>query len=390
MRRAMCGFLAVVLGVALMLSGGGRAAAAPLQDVPPFSINAESALLLEAGTGQVLFEKNADLARPTASLVKTMTLLIVLNEVAEERLALDEMVSVSKTAAATPGSQAFLDAGASYSVSDLLRCVVIASANDAAVALAERICGSESAFVEKMNERAAEMGLTGSAFKTCTGLPADGQHMNARDVAALSLALLEQEAYHTWATTWMDTLTHPSGRRTELVNTNRLVRTYEGADGVKTGSTAEAGYCVSASATKNGMRLIAVVLGSPSGKARFDAAGQMLDYGFDHYGVRVLVKAGEVIAAEVPVARGDKKSVDLVAQSDFSLLTRKGEQAEVTLQYEAPELLAPLAAGQAVGEARVLRGGRDVGGVAVAPAQDVGAPGLLSGVYRVLRHWYLN
>lgn len=239
------------------------ALAAPLEPVSSFDLQTPSYLLMEASTGQVILEQNADETRPVASVTKLMTLLLVLEALDAGTVSLTDSIVCSSNAAGMGGSQALLDAGSAYPLEDLLKSTIVASANDSAVALAEHLAGTEANFVERMNRRAAELGLTQTVYQNCTGLPAEGQHTTARDVANLSRQIGRHPLYYQYSTLWMDTLEHPGGRTTDLVNTNRLVRFFEGCDGYKTGSTDEARYCISATAQKDGMRLIAVLLGTP-------------------------------------------------------------------------------------------------------------------------------
>ena len=252
----------------------------PMESVVPISISSPSAILTEASTGRVIFEKNADERRPVASVTKVMTILLTLEAIDGETIGKNDKVIVSPRAQSMGGSQAYLDAGSAYTVAELLKSVIIASANDSAVALAEYIAGAEEAFVARMNERAQELGLTNTHYVNCTGLPAQGHYMSARDVAKLSSELDRHPRYYEYSTVWMDEIAHKGGCKTQLTNTNRLVRFYTGCDGYKTGSTNEARYCMSATAKKDGMRLIAVVLGANAGQTRFDEARAMLEYGF--------------------------------------------------------------------------------------------------------------
>ncbi|MBQ9299909.1 MAG: D-alanyl-D-alanine carboxypeptidase, partial [Clostridia bacterium] len=271
---------ALLLAGIFLLSTGLAAFAQPLESEAPIALTAPSYLLMEADTGTVIFEKNADEQRPVASVTKLMTILLLLERIEAGQLSLTDTVTVSKTAAAATGSTALLDAGASYPVGDLLRATVVASGNDSATALAEHMAGTEQAFVQLMNEKAASMGLQNTVYINCTGLPAQGQHTTARDVAAIARAVCAYPLYFENSSLWLSQIKHPSGRVTDLTNTNRLVRFYQDCDGLKTGSTNEAKYCLAATAQRNGMRLIAVVLGADTSQHRFDDARAMLDYGF--------------------------------------------------------------------------------------------------------------
>lgn len=280
--------------------------AAPLESGVPVEVGAPSVVLLEAPTGTVIFEKDADSKRQVASLTKLMTLLLVFESLEAGHITLEDAVTVSKQAASQKGSGALLDADTAYPLKDLLRCTIIASANDAAYALAEYLAGTEEAFVQMMNVRAAELGMADTVYVNCTGLPQEGQHTTARDIGRISCQMSLHPEYHTYASVWLDTLRHPSGRTTDLTNTNRLVRFYADCDGFKTGSTDAALYCLSATAEKNGLRLVAVVLGAPTSQKRFDDARAMLDYGFSSYSRVLVLKEGEYLGMQVPVTMGER------------------------------------------------------------------------------------
>ena len=364
------------------------ASAAPLEEGTPMTLTAPSAILLEADTGAVIFEKNADERRPVASVTKLMTLLLALEKLDEGSITLEDKITVSPAAAGQPGSQAFLDAYAVYPLKDILKATIIASANDGAVALAEYIAGSEDGFAVLMNQRAGELGLENTHYVNCTGLPADGQYTCARDVAAISREVVQHPTYFTYSSTWLDSLTHPSGRTTDLTNTNRLVRFYKDCDGLKTGSTSEAKYCLSATAERNGMRLIAVVLGVPNSQTRFDEARGMMDYGFANYNRVQVAKTGDLVGVQVPVKLGARDAVDVSLGSGLSLLLRNGQQSQLSFETHLPEFLnAPVEAGEPLGTVQVLLAGRLIAELPAVAAQSVRLPGLLEGFFRLLENW---
>ena len=364
------------------------ALAAPLEEGAPMALTAPSAILLEADTGAVIFEKNADERRPVASVTKLMTLLLALEKLDEGGMTLEDKITVSPAAAGQPGSQAFLDAYAVYPLKDILKATIIASANDGAVALAEYIAGSEDGFAALMNRRAEELGLENTHYVNCTGLPADGQYTCARDVAAISREVVQHPMYFTYSSTWLDSLTHPSGRTTDLTNTNRLVRFYRDCDGLKTGSTSEAKYCLSATAERNGMRLIAVVLGVPNSQTRFDEARAMMDYGFANYQRVQAAKTGDLVGVQVPVKLGARDAVDVSLGSGLSLLLRNGQQNQLSFETHLPEFLtAPVEAGEPLGTVQVLLAGQPIAELPAVAAQSVRLPGLLEGFFRLLENW---
>ena len=374
----------------LMQLAGASAAArtAPLEEGVPLEITSPSVMLVEAETGTVIFEKNADERRPVASVTKLMTLLLVMEGLEAGSLSPEDQITVSANAAGQIGSQALLDAGSVYTLKELFKATVIASANDGAVALAEHMAGSEEEFVRLMNERAAELGMTDTHYVNCTGLPAEGHYTTARDVALLSCEVCKHPQYFENSVIWMDTLTHPGGRTTDLTNTNRLVRFYEGCDGLKTGSAEESGYCLSCTAVKGDMRLIAVVLGCKASQTRFNEARAMLDYGFAGYKRVRLLNEGDRLGHKVPVKMGMQDEVEAAAGSGLSMLLKLGQEKQLAIEVELPEEIeAPVEDGQSIGIIRIKLGDRIVAKLPAVAAESVGMPGLLMGFLRVLRNW---
>lgn len=386
--RKCAALAALALGIWLLPA---LANAQPAEETVPITLSCPSALLMEASTGRVIFEKNADERRPVASVTKVMTILLTLEAIDQGQLTLDTMVTVSPAAASMGGSQALLDAGSRYSVRQLLSSMIIASANDSAVALAEAISGAQEAFVAKMNTRAEELGLADTHYVNCTGLPAQGHYTTARDVATLSRQLDLHPLYYEFSTVWMQDLVHPGGRITGLTNTNRLVRFYPGCDGYKTGSTNEARYCISATAKKDGMRLIAVVLGAQAGQTRFDEARAMLEYGFANYKLASPLREGQALDMEIPVRLGSRDTVGVVSGGACGLLLRKGEAEELSLEAALCErLTAPVRAGDVVGEIRVRRGGEVIASVPAVAAQDVPLPGFVASLLRIRKGFLMG
>ncbi len=364
--------------------------AAPLLETPPIELPCAAAILVEPQSGQVLFAQNTDTPRPVASVTKVMTILLALEALSQGRVSLEDEFSISQAAAGMGGSQVLLDVGEVQPFSVLLKSAIVGSANDASVAIAEALYGSESVFVERMNERARELGLTDTHFVNCTGLPAEGQQTTARDVAVMTMAMLSYPTYFDFSTVWLDEVDHGDGRITQLTNTNKLIRLYDGCDGGKTGSTNEAGYCISATAERGGMRLIAVVLGADTGSERFDIASEMLDYGFAHYRLYPVAQEGTKVRGELPVTGGDSAGVPLVLGGALTLLIQKGEEQGIQLVPDLPESVeAPIAAGQEVGGVEVVVDGRPVARIPVLAAREVTAKGLKNALSRVLRAWEL-
>lgn len=320
-------------------------------------VNARAALLMEKSTGQVLYEANAHAPLELASVTKVMTMLLIMEALDAGTITKETMVPVSATAAGMGGSQVYMEEGEEFSVHDMLKAIAVASGNDACVAMAEYLAGSESAFVEKMNARAAELGMEDTVFCNCTGLPAEGHHSSAYDIALMSRELiLRHPDIRTYTTIWMDTLRDGDF---QLANTNKLVRYYEGATGLKTGSTDAALYCLSATAEKEGMELIAVILGAPTSSDRFEGAKALLNYGFAAYAL-VPVAPSEPLTP-VPVTLGTAASVQPGLAQERQLLLPKGEAGKVTTTVDLPDTLdAPVEAGQELGHLTVLVDGQAV------------------------------
>lgn len=383
--------LAALVTALLLLPGIAQADELPMKAEASITLTSPSAILCEASTGQVIFEKNADERRPVASVNKVMTILLTLEAVDEGRVSLEDQVTVSPRAASMGGSQAFLDAGERYKLSELLKTVIVASANDSAVALAEHLAGTEESFVRLMNTRAEELGLTNTHYANCTGLPAQEHYTTARDVAKLSAQLDLHPIYYRYSTIWMDEIKHRGGRVTSLTNTNRLIRFYPGCDGYKTGSTNEARYCVSATAKKEGMRLIAVVLGTPAGQTRFDEARAMLEYGFANVQLVTPIAQGQALNMTVPVRLGGRDEVSVLSGGTCSLLERRGEKNALSLEAALVEKVnAPVYAGDVLGEIRVKRGDEVVAVVPAVAGEDVQLPGMVDALIRIRDHFMLT
>lgn len=360
----------------------------PLEERAPVSLECKSALLMEASSGQIIFETNADEKRPVASVVKIMTILMCLEAVDSGRVSLDDRVTISKNASGMGGSQVLLDTGEVQTLDILLKSTVVGSANDAAVAIAEHLYGSQELFVKQMNARAQALGMKDTVFVNCTGLPAQGQHTTARDVARMAAALFGHELYYKYAGIWMDKVDHGDGRVTDLTNTNRLIRFYDGCDGGKTGSTNEAGYCIAATAKRGGMRLIAVVLGGSSGKKRFACAEKMFDHGFANYRLLTAAERGTRVRGEMPVTGGSLDSVPLALDGDLTLLMNKAEAAEIELKPNLPpSVAAPVAAGDEIGYVDILLNGRTIARIPVAAAGSVARQGFPDAWRRLWEGW---
>ena len=310
------------------------------------SISAPSAMLMEASTGKILFEKNSHERRPCASVTKVMTLLLVFEAIDSGKIDFDDMVTASEHAASMGGSDIWLETGESMSVDDMVKATVVASANDAAVALAEHICGSEDVFIEKMNERAKILGMKDTVFKNCNGLDEEGHLTSAYDVAVMSRELIKHDKVFHYTSIWLDNL---RGGKTQIVNTNKLLKTYNGITGLKTGSTDDAGCCMSATAKRGNVSLISVVLGCNTGKERFADAAALLDYGFANILVKDL-KLPDDLPKNVSVVDGMKKQVSLKCNVNDSLVIDKSKSAQLTSKIKLPKSIeAPILKNQKIG-----------------------------------------
>ena len=309
-------------------------------------VNAKSAILIEASTGKVLYEKNADEALPPASVTKVMTLLLVMEAIEQGKIAYGDTVRASANACSMGGSQIFLEENEEMSVEDLIKSVVIASANDAAVALAEYIAGTEEAFVEQMNKKASALGMKNTTFENTNGLDDTVQNhlTSARDIAIMSRELIKYPKITEYSSIWMDSIRNGEFG---LTNTNRLVRFYKGATGLKTGSTAKAGFCISATAKRNDMELICVIMGAQSRDIRNAAAVSLLDYGFANFGV--YQKSGDKID-NIPIKKGLEPDVDAEYNS-FSAVLKKNEIGNITQEIKLVDgLEAPIEKGAVIGQ----------------------------------------
>lgn len=338
-RRIAACFLAAVTALMTLST---KVTALSAEELP-----APSAVLMEASTGKVLFEKNAHEQRPCASITKVMTLLLVMEALDEGRIHLEDMVSASEHASSMGGSDIWLEPGETMSVDDLLKATVIVSANDAAVALADYVSGSEEAFVQRMNERAAELGMKDTVFKNCNGLDEDGHVTTAYDIALMSRALIQHEKIFDYTQVWMDEL---RGGKTQLVNTNKLLKSYSGITGLKTGTTGKAGSCMAATAERDGMSLVAVVLGCASTEDRFSSAASLLDAGFSGWALTAPSLSPDALAP-VAVEKGMQSTVAVEADPLTGVVVPKGREGEVVCEAVMEEsLTAPVEQGQAVGE----------------------------------------
>ena len=328
-----------------------------LADEPKLADNAKSAILIEASTGEILFEKNADGKLVPASMTKMMSMLLILENIENGVLKWDQKITVSEHASSMGGSQILLETGEKMTVKDLFKGVAIASGNDAVVALAEAIAGTEEEFVNMMNKRSDELKLQNTNFKTPHGLDAANHYSSARDMSIIARELVSHKEVLEFTKIYEDYLRKNTDRKIWLVNTNRLVRFYEGVDGLKTGYTKEAGYCLAATIEKDGMRIIAVVMGEPDSKMRSKEVSEMLDYAFAQYKVENLLKKKSL--GKYEVEGGNRTSVEVIPKMDATVLRKKSEKGgNAKFEVKLDSLKAPLKKGEVVGKLKIKENGK--------------------------------
>lgn len=350
-------------------------------------IKAKSAYLMDYGTGSVMFAQNEKVHLPIASMCKIMTLLLCFEAIDSGAMTYDEMVSVSENASSMGGSQVFLEANAKYPVRELMKSIVVCSANDSCVALAEKIAGNESVFVDKMNEKAKALGACDTLFANCTGLPKEPQYSCAKDVAIMLKALLKHEKYFEFGKVWLDKFQHPEGRYTEITNTNKLVRFYDGCDGGKTGFTNQAGFCLGATAKRGAMRVISVVIGEENSKNRFDDTRSLFDYAFANYTVTPIVVAEKVLDMQARVNGGKAKQVEIYPERTAYAFCRRGEKADVQTEILLDKIKAPIKRGDKVGELIIYKNNVESERVRLLSASDVEKAGVWDKLQDIAKDW---
>lgn len=334
--------------------------------------DAKSAILIERDTGKTLFDKNAHEKLPPASMTKIMTLLLIMDALDKGDLKKDEMIRISERASSMGGSQIFLEAGEEMSVNDLLKGIAVASGNDASVALAERLAGSEEAFVEKMNSKVEELGLKNTHFQNTTGLPAENHYSTSHDMAIIAKELLKYESITDYTSIYEDYLRKGEENEFWLVNTNKLVKFYPGVDGLKTGFTNEAKYCLTATAKKQDMRVIAVVMGADKPKDRNAVISNMLDYAFNHFETKKLFEKGQTIK-NLKDLKAENKNIEIVASESISTLHKKGDSAEdiTTSVVMDNKLSLPVQKGHQAGKLVVKKGDKVLSETPLVVKEDV-------------------
>ena len=361
LKRIISICLAVVV-LAIPLTANAKA------KMPSLNLNAPSAVLIEADTGKILFEKNKDRERACASITKVMTLLLVMEALDSGQLKLDQKLTASAHAASMGGSDIWLEEGESMTVDDLIKATAVASANDAAVVLAEAISGSEDAFVDKMNKRAKSLGMKNTTFLNCNGLDENGHLTTAYDVALMSRELIKYPKIFEYTSIWIDNL---RGGKTQIVNTNKLLKTYDGITGLKTGTTAEAGCCMSATAERDGLSLVAVVLGCKSGTERFKDAASLLDYGFANYTTQKLALPKNA-RDDVQVEGGMVKTIKVECSDPGDMIVSRMATNKITSELKIKKKIeAPIKKGDRVGEVNYYLDGELLKNIPITAKESV-------------------
>lgn len=335
-------------------------------------VSSKSAYLIDAESETAIFAKNENERLPIASMTKIMLLLLAFENEQNGNLNFDEQITVSENASGMGGSQVFLETNGIYRVSDLIKSIVVASANDASVAIAEKLYGSETLAVNKMNEKALELGLKNTLFSNCTGLMQATQYSSAKDVAIMLKNLCRYEKYFTFSQIYLDEIEHSGNRKTQLTNTNKLVKFYNGCDGGKTGFTNEAGYCLACTAKRGSMRLISVVIKEPDSKTRFKDCTVMLDYGFNNFSAKTVLSCDTDLDLKVQVLNAKEDWVFIRPQNDFNVFGKKNTQENITIDFEPKnKLFAPLKKGDVVGKLIVYKDSVKIGEVNAVSSIDV-------------------
>ena len=350
--------------------------------------NATSAIMLEASTGEIIFQKNANEKRPPASMTKMMSMLLIMENIEKGNLTFEEEVTASAYASSMGGSQIFLKAGEKMKVEDLLKGIAIGSGNDATVAMAERIAGTEEAFVKLMNDRAKELGLNNTNFKNSTGLDAENHYSTAYDMSVIARELVKHKKILEFTGTYEDYLRKDSASPFWLVNTNRLVRFYQGVDGLKTGYTKEAGYCLTSTAEKDNMRLITVVMNEPSTQIRNGETSSMLDYGFNMYSVNKILDT-DTSLQKSKVELGNDLEVEIVPTEEVKILNNKNsDERNVTYELELNTIKAPVKKGDIVGKIKVYEDNKVINEINATVKYDVDKANIFKIYYRNLKNLF--
>ncbi len=347
---------------------------------------AKSAYLIEPCSGEVIFSKNENQRLTIASMTKIMLLNLVFDAIERGELSLDELITVSEKASGMGGSQVFLQANKQYKASDLIKSVIIASANDASVCLSERLFGEEAVCVDKMNDIKNEWGMENTLFSNVTGLPHPTQYSCAKDVAIMLSKLINHKLYFDYAGIYLDELIHPDGQKTTLTNTNKLVRFYNGCDGGKTGYTNEAKFCLGATATKNNVRVIAVVIGEENSKTRFKEVSEMFDYAFNNYNSHLVLQKDNVVC-KINLNNSKTESLNVGVSENFYWSLPKGDKAKFSYEFISNNLTAPISKGDKVGEFVIYKNGVEIKKISAVALENAYKATFIDQIIKIIRNW---
>ena len=325
------------------------------------SIESKSAYLMDYKTKTVIYSKNELVHMPIASMCKIMTLLLTFEALDNNDISLSDTIVVSKNASSMGGSQVFLEENGEYLVGELVKSIVVASANDACVAIAEKLYGNQAEFVNQMNVRAKQLGMNDTMFVNCTGLPQAGQYSCAKDVSVMFNQLLCHDEYYRFSKIWTDVVCHPKDRKTEISNTNKLIRFYNGCDSGKTGYTSEAGHCLVASAVRDNMRLVSVVINAPNSKTRFKDVSNMFNFGFENYENKKILSNEKELKINVKVKGGKKDALNVIAEKPLFIFCKKNQKRNIELNFQPLKTIcAPVKIGDIVGQIGAYENGVEI------------------------------
>lgn len=383
--------LNIVLSSCIAVSGSALCgfSAQPYVAAAQLTKNCKSAYLMDYNSGECIYSENETTRMPIASVCKVMTLTLVFDAISAGKIKLTDSITVSENAAGMGGSQVFLDKGCSYPVEQLIKSIIVCSANDSCVALSEAVAGGEEQFVAKMNAKATELGCTDTVFANCTGLPRDTQYSCAKDVATMFCNLLQYDDYFNYSKIWLEDFAHPDNRTTSMTNTNKLIKKYSFCDGGKTGFTNEAGFCLASTAKKNGLRLVSVVLGASSSDDRFSSTIKMFDYGFANYKNKVVLDKDVELNDEFAVKCGKKDGVAVRPERNSYVFSAIDKTPEITYNVVQYNVKAPVVRDDVVGKIEVYKDGVLVDTVNVVAAEDVERAGYGDYLRQGAKNWAL-
>ena len=352
--------------------------------------SSKSSILIDADSQTVLYSKNEYQRLPIASMTKIMLLNLCFENVTNGTLNLDEEITISKNASGMGGSQVFLEENQKYKVSELIKSIIVASANDASVAMAERLYGSEANCVDEMNANCRLWGLKDTLFSNCTGLPKPTQYSSAYDVSIMLAKLIKHNEYFKYSKIWTDEISHAEGRVTSITNTNKLVKFYDGCDGGKTGYTSESGFCLGATAKRGNLRLISVVINANDSKTRFADVSNLFNYGFENYTSKLVVDSKKPLNIKVTVERVNQKEIEILPKDDVYILSKRDDKSKITIDFSPFKIKAPLKKGDEVGELKVFKDGVEYKSVTVITNCDVDKKAYFDYIKDIAINWTFN